>query len=158
MNFGSCRATAGANLRVAMQSACGYRHSALFQALYIGLGHGMTLCGAEPGRCTKPHTTPPGQSKQRIVSVVKCVMLVAAQQWRAGKDRREDIEDDGGKDMCATRQGTYGSYGSTGQAWLENWRQMLFRADRQHALGCTCPARDRSCAYQPTTAMTSLAP
>jgi hypothetical protein len=36
MNFKSCRAMAGANLRVAIQSACGYQHSALFQAPYLG--------------------------------------------------------------------------------------------------------------------------
>jgi hypothetical protein len=73
MNFKSCSAMAGANPRVAIQSACGYRQNALFKAQYLGLGHSMPLCGAEPGCRTQPHTTPPGQSKQRIVSVVKCV-------------------------------------------------------------------------------------
>ena len=73
LNFKSFKAIAGANLRVAIQSSYGYQRSALFQAQYLGLGYGMPLHAAEPGRCTQPHTTPPGQSKQRIVSVVKCV-------------------------------------------------------------------------------------
>ncbi len=55
----------------------------IVQGMYHRLGQGMSR--AVPSQvAAHNHTLPPGQSKQRIVSVVKCVFeAVAALQWRA---------------------------------------------------------------------------